>query len=59
VLLTLSVRLGVLVTEVERLPMPVIAEYVALLNDVKPVDVDRDLMSIFGRPDGQPRRTRH
>jgi len=59
VLLTLSVRLGVLVTEVERLPMPVIAEYVALLNDVKPVDVDRDLMSIFVRPDGQPRRTRH
>ena len=32
--------------------MPVIAEYVALLNDVKPVDVDRDLMAVFGKPRG-------
>lgn len=56
-LLALSVRLGVLVTEVERLPMPVIAEYIALLRGeeldnakAQSGDVEQDLMRIFGKP---------
>jgi len=59
VLLSLSVRLGVLVTEVERLPMPVIAEYIALLNDVQPVDIEADLKAVFGKQNGKPRLSRH
>lgn len=48
-LLGLSLRLGVLVTEVERLPIPVIAEYMAFLNPAEPEpNVEADLMRVFG-----------
>lgn len=55
VLIGLSVRLGVIVTELERLPLGVIAEYLAVLNGKKPQpDVEAQLMNIFGKPQGKP-----
>ena len=56
----MSARLHVLVTEIERLPMSVIAEYIAFFNEdasPKPTgsgDVETYLKAFFGKP--KPRR---
>lgn len=64
-MLALSIRLGVLITEIEQLPVPVLMEYVAMLNeedkprgDTAPAteaDVEDQLRSVFGKPNnGKP-----
>jgi hypothetical protein len=51
VLIDLSIRLGVIVTELEKLPVGVIAEYIARLSDKKPVQgVEAQARAVFGKP---------
>lgn len=53
-LLQLSLRLGVVVTEIEQLPVSTIAEYIAVLKEpekpTETADVQSDLMRLFGDP---------
>lgn len=61
-MLQLSIRLGVILSEIERLPVPTIMEYIAVLNedakpknDPAPQDVESSLKQFFGKPkDGKP-----
>jgi hypothetical protein len=49
VIVDLSIRLGIIVTELERLPIGYIAEYIARLSDKKPsADVQSRLLAVFG-----------